>query len=74
MAVEILHYKSENLEMLKGWKTLLINSVVAIVAVAQASGLVDVVPPAYIAPAMAVLSFVNIWLRSMSDTPMMKSK
>lgn len=56
--------------MLKGWRTLVFNSAVAVVGVLQASGLHEVLPPQYVAPAMAVVGLVNIWLRSMTNTPM----
>jgi hypothetical protein len=54
--------------MLKGWKTVGVAVAIAAVGALQTAGLADMVPPAYVGPAMMALGFLMAWLRSQSDT------
>jgi hypothetical protein len=53
---------------LKGWKTVGVAVAIAAIGALQTSGLADMIPPAYVGPAMMALGFVMAWLRSQSDT------
>jgi hypothetical protein len=68
LAVGLLHNTKENLEMLKGWRTIGVAVGIAVVGALQTSGLADMIPPAYVGPAMMALGFVMAWLRTQSDT------
>jgi hypothetical protein len=64
----LLHHTKENLEMLKGWKTIAVAVGISVLGALQTTGLSDVIPPAYVGPAMMALGFAMAWLRSQSDT------
>jgi hypothetical protein len=68
LAMGLLHHTKENLEMLKGWKTIAVAIGIGVVGALQASGLTDVIPPAYVGPVMMGLGFAMAWLRTQSDT------
>jgi hypothetical protein len=68
LALGLLHHTKENLEMLKGWKTVGVAVAIAAVGALQTSGLADVIPAPYVGPAMMALGFAMAWLRSMTDT------
>jgi hypothetical protein len=68
LALGLLHHTKENLEMLKGWRTVGVAVAIAAVGALQTSGLADVIPAPYVGPAMMALGFAMAWLRSMSDT------
>jgi hypothetical protein len=67
-AVGLLHYQEKDIQMLKGWKTIAVAIGIGVIGALQTSGLADVVPPAYVGPAMMGLGFAMAWLRSQSDT------
>jgi hypothetical protein len=62
--------KAAMLKDMKGWKTIAFNSVVALVGVLAATNWVDVVPDTYVGPIVAAIGFINMWLRTKTDTPM----
>jgi hypothetical protein len=68
LALGLLHNTKENLEMLKGWRTVGVAVAIAAVGALQTSGLGDVIPAPYVGPAMMALGFAMAWLRSMTDT------
>jgi protein-S-isoprenylcysteine O-methyltransferase Ste14 len=68
LAVAILHRTKENIQMLKGWKTIAVAAAIAALGVVQSVGLSDIIPPAYVGPVMMGIGFVMAWLRSQSDT------
>jgi hypothetical protein len=68
LALGLLHHTKENLEMLKGWRTVGVAVAIAAVGALQTSGLADVIPAPYVGPAMMALGFAMAWLRSMTDT------
>jgi hypothetical protein len=68
LAMGLLHHTKENLEMLKGWKTIAVAVGISVLGALQTTGLSDVIPPAYVGPAMMALGFAMAWLRSQSDT------
>jgi hypothetical protein len=68
LAMGLLHHTKENLEMLKGWRTVGVAVAIAAVGALQTSGLADVIPAPYVGPAMMALGFAMAWLRSMTDT------
>jgi hypothetical protein len=72
LAVGLLHYTKENVQMLdgqlKGWKTIGVAVAISALGALQASGLTDVIPPVYVGPAMMAIGFVMAWLRTQSDT------
>ena len=72
LAVGLLHHAKENLEMLKGWRTVGVAVAIAAVGALQTSGLADVIPAPYVGPAMMALGFAMAWLRSMTDTTLGK--
>jgi hypothetical protein len=68
LALGLLHHTKENLEMLKGWRTVGVAVAIAAVGALQTSGLADVIPAPYVGPAMMALGFAMAWLRSITDT------
>jgi hypothetical protein len=68
LAVGLLHHTKENIQMLKGWKTVGVAVAIAAVGALQTSGLADIIPAPYVGPAMMALGFAMAWLRSMTDT------
>lgn len=52
----------------KGWWTIAINSAVAVAGVLTAANWADLVPAQYAGAIVAVLGFVNVWLRSITTT------
>jgi hypothetical protein len=69
LAVGLLHHTKENLEMLKGWRTVGVAVAIAAVGALQTSGLADLIPAPYVGPAMMALGFVMAYLRSVTNTP-----
>jgi hypothetical protein len=67
--VGLLYYTKENVQMLDGWKTIAVAVGIGAIGALQTSGLVDVIPPAYVGPTMMALGFVMAWLRSITTTP-----
>jgi hypothetical protein len=68
LALGLLHHTKENLQMLKGWRTVGVAVAIAAVGALQTSGLADIIPAPYVGPAMMALGFAMAWLRSMTDT------
>jgi hypothetical protein len=68
---ESLYLKKENIQMLKGWKTLLVAMGIAMVGAAQANGAAwaEVLGPANAGYVTMVLGFVMGFLRSTTTTP-----
>jgi cytochrome c biogenesis protein CcdA len=71
LAGNTLHLKKENIQMLKGWKTLLVAMGIAMVGAAQANGAAwaEVLGPANAGYVTMVLGFVMGFLRSITTTP-----
>jgi hypothetical protein len=69
LALGLLHHTKENLEMLKGWRTVGVAVAIAAVGAMQTSGLADVIPAPYVGPAMMALGFAMAWLRGFTNTP-----
>jgi hypothetical protein len=68
LALGILYNPSENIQMLKGWRTIGVAVAIAAVGALQTSGLADVIPAPYVGPAMMALGFAMAWLRGITDT------
>jgi hypothetical protein len=68
LVMGLLHYTKENVQMLKGWRTVGVAVAIAAVGALQTSGLADIIPAPYVGPAMMALGFAMAWLRSMTDT------
>jgi hypothetical protein len=68
LALGLLHHAKENVQMLKGWRTVGVAVAIAAVGALQTSGLADIIPAPYVGPAMMALGFAMAWLRSMTDT------
>jgi hypothetical protein len=69
LAVGLLHHTKENLEMLKGWRTVGVAVAIAAVGALQTAGLADVIPDPYVGPVMMALGFAMAWLRGVTSTP-----
>jgi hypothetical protein len=69
LAVGLLHHTKENLEMLKGWRTVAVAVGVAAVGALQTVGWADLVPVPYVGPIMMALGFGMAFLRSITTTP-----
>jgi hypothetical protein len=54
--------------MIKGWRTVGVAVAIAAVGALQTAGLADVLPAAYVGPAMMALGFAMAWLRGITDT------
>lgn len=64
-----LEPEKEKPSMLTGWRTIIFNAALAVVGVLQTANWVDVLPSQYVAPLVAVIGMVGIWLRSITKTP-----
>jgi hypothetical protein len=71
LAGNTLYLKKENVQMLKGWKTLLVAMGIAMVGAAQANGAAwtEVLGPTNAGYITMVLGFVMGFLRSITNTP-----
>jgi hypothetical protein len=69
LALGLLHHTKENVQMLKGWRTVGVAVAIAAVGALQTSGLADLIPAPYVGPAMMALGFVMAYLRSVTTTP-----
>lgn len=70
MALGILHNTKENFQMnMKGWRTVLVNGALAVVGVLATAKWPELVPVQYAAPIVAVVGMVNLFLRSITTTP-----
>jgi hypothetical protein len=71
LAVGLLHHTKENIQMMKGWKTLLVAMGIALVGAAQANGAAwtEVLGPTNAGYITMVLGFVMGFLRSITSTP-----
>lgn len=58
---------------LKGYRTLLINALLTIMPILDMSEVLQILPEGYEAPYAIVIAVVNLWLRSITTTPMGKS-
>jgi hypothetical protein len=54
---------------LKGWRTILFNSAVAVVGVLATVSWPDMIPPQYAGAVVAAIGFLNMYLRSVTNTP-----
>jgi hypothetical protein len=68
LAVGLLHHTKENLEMLKGWRTVAAAVAVAAVGALQTAGWADLVPAPYVGPVMMALGFAMAFLRGITGT------
>jgi hypothetical protein len=71
LAVGLLHHSKENIQMMNGWKTLLVAMGIALVGAAQANGAAwtEVLGPSNAGYVTMVLGFVMGFLRSITTTP-----
>jgi hypothetical protein len=69
LAMGLLHHTKENLEMLKGWRTVAVAVGVAAVGALQTVGWADLVPVPYVGPIMMALGFGMAFLRSITTSP-----
>jgi hypothetical protein len=71
LAGNTLHLKKENVQMMQGWRTLLVAMAVAVVGAAQANGAAwtEVLGPSNAGYVTMVLGFVMGFLRSLTSTP-----
>lgn len=58
---------------LKGWRTLIINALLALMPILEMSEILDVLPDGYEAPYAIFIAVMNLYLRSITTTPMGKS-
>ena len=54
---------------MKGWRTIAFNSAAAVWAVVQATDVATIVPPAYVPWVALGVATVNMWLRTVTTTP-----
>jgi hypothetical protein len=54
---------------LKGWKTMIVSSVLAIVGVLQTADWATIVSPQHVGPTILVIAIVVAVLRSVTSTP-----
>jgi hypothetical protein len=71
LALGLLHHPKENIQMMQGWRTLLVAMAVAVVGAAQANGAAwtEVLGPSNAGYVTMVLGFVMGFLRSITTTP-----
>jgi hypothetical protein len=71
LAGSTLHLKKENVQMMQGWRTLLVAMAIAAVGAAQANGAAwtEVLGPSNAGYVTMVLGFVMGFLRSITSTP-----
>jgi hypothetical protein len=74
LAMALLYNSEKDIQMLKGWKTVIVAVGVAAVGALQTVGWADLVPPAYVGPVMLGLGFVMAYLRSQSTGPIGEKK
>ena len=60
--------------MLKGYKTLLINSLTVVAGILEGKHSIDVIPPDWQAYTVVALALINILLRLMTNTPVGQKK
>ena len=60
--------------MLKGYRTLLFGSALAVLGFLQAVDWVEFVPAGWEGIVMAVIGAMVMWLRSVTNTPVMQAK
>lgn len=58
------------LSKLKGYRTLLVNVAMAIMPILEMSEILDVLPQEYEAPYALFIAVANLYLRSITNTPM----
>jgi hypothetical protein len=52
----------------KGWRTVGLNALIAVVGVLAATNWPDLIPPTYAGPIVAAIGFLNMYLRSITNT------
>jgi hypothetical protein len=57
---------------LKGYRTILINCLLTIMPILEMTEVLDVLPEGFEAPYAIAIAVVNLWLRSITTTPMGK--
>ncbi len=58
---------------LKGFRTLLVNLLLAIMPIMEMSEVLDILPDNFEAPYAIMIALVNLYLRSITTTPLGKS-
>jgi len=56
--------------MLKGWRTVALNTLAAVVPLLELTELSDVVPDDWLPWYALTLAVANVWLRALTTTPM----
>ena len=71
LATEGAYQITENtrMEMLKGWRTVIVAVAVGAVGALQTVGWADIIPVGYVGPVMMGLGIIMAYLRSQTDTP-----
>jgi hypothetical protein len=57
---------------LKGYRTILVNCLLTIMPILEMTEVLDVLPEGFEAPYAIAIAVVNLWLRSITTTPMGK--
>jgi hypothetical protein len=60
-------------DRLKGFRTLLVNLLLAIMPIMEMSEVFDILPDNFEAPYAIMIALVNLYLRSITTTPLGKS-
>jgi hypothetical protein len=68
LAWQPIFQTKENLEMLKGWRTVAVSTAIAAVGALQTAGWADLVPAPYVGPIIMALGFGMAFLRGITDT------
>ncbi|MBO6918373.1 MAG: hypothetical protein JJ858_08085 [Rhizobiaceae bacterium] len=61
------------INQLKGFRTLFVNILLTIMPILEMSEMLDVLPDNYEAPYAIMIALVNLYLRSITTTPLGKS-
>jgi hypothetical protein len=63
-----LYHTKEDVQMLKGWRTVAVATAIAAVGALQTAGWADLVPAPYVGPIIMALGFGMAFLRGITDT------
>lgn len=65
--------QSKILNKIKGFRTLAINVLLTIMPILDMSEILDVLPDGYEAPYAIMIAMINLWLRTITTTPIGKN-
>ncbi len=59
--------------MMKGWRTLGVNAALLVIGLLQQTDLSQLIPMQYVGAVVAGIAAINIFLRSITNTPITKA-